>query len=145
MNKRASLSIGSAGQSADASAISSCHQKSRPSCIVTSQPVRFKTTHFSTVGDLSIAASALAFSGICLPRRQPASAVMIILALASLLRSAMASAANPPKTTEWTAPIRAQASRAMASSGTIGMYIVTTSPFLMPSFFSTLANLQTSR
>ena len=35
----------------------------------------------------------------------------------SLTRSAMALAANPPKMTEWTAPMRAQASRAMASSG----------------------------
>ena len=69
---------------------------------------------------------------------------MISLAVASLLRSAMASAENPPKTTEWTAPIRAQASMAMASSGIIGMYIDTTSPLPMPSFFSTLANLHTS-
>ena len=88
------------------------------------------TMHFSTVGDLARAASTLAFSGICLPRRQPASAVICSLALASLLRSAMASAAKPPKITEWTAPIRAQASMAMASSGIIGMYIDTTSPLL---------------
>ncbi len=101
--------------------------------------------HVSTLGDLAKAASTLVFRGICLPRRQPASAVMMSLAPASLLRSAMASAANPPKTTEWTAPIRVQANMAMANSGTIGMYMATTSPFLMPCFFSALANLQTSR
>jgi len=30
-------------------------------------------------------------------------------------------AANPPNTTEWMAPIRAQAIMAMSASGTIGM------------------------
>ena len=73
----------------------------------TSMPTRRTTTHFSTVGDFSRARSVFCFSGTCLPRRQPASAVIISLAEASLLRSAMASAENPPKTTEWTAPIRA--------------------------------------
>ena len=77
--------------------------------------------HFSTVGDLTSAASTFAFSGICLPRRQPASAVICSFAFASLLRSAIASAANPPKTTEWAAPMRAQASMAITNSGIIGM------------------------
>ena len=53
---------------------------------------RLKTMHFSTVGDLARAASTFALSGTTLPRRQPPSAVMTSLALASLLRSATASA-----------------------------------------------------
>ena len=38
----------------------------------------------------------------------------------SLIRSLTASAEKPPKTTEWGAPIRAQASIAATASGTIG-------------------------
>ncbi len=82
---------------------------------------RLRTTHFSTVGDLARAASTLALSGTTLPRRQPPSAVISRRALASLLRSATASAEKPPKTTECVAPMRAQASMATTSSGTIGM------------------------
>jgi hypothetical protein len=37
-----------------------------------------------------------------------------------LIRSRSDSAEKPPKTTEWTAPIRAHASIAMAASGIIG-------------------------
>ena len=77
--------------------------------------------HFSTVGDFASASSTVSFSGSALPRRQPASAVICSLACASLLRSAIASAEKPAKITEWIAPIRAQASMAIASSGTIGM------------------------
>ena len=39
----------------------------------------------------------------------------------SFTRSRMAWAEKPPKITEWVAPMRAQASMAMASSGTSGM------------------------
>ena len=121
MNSGCSLSSGSAGQSADASATSSCHQRSRPAFISTAVLQRLKTTHFSTVGDFSRAASTFCFSGTTLPRRHPPSAVMTSFDLASLLRSATASAENPPKMTECVAPIRAQASMAMAASGIIGM------------------------
>ena len=55
------------------------------------------------------------------PRRQPPSAVMSTLASASLMRSASESAEKPPNTTEWAAPMRAQASSAIGSSGIIGM------------------------
>ncbi len=144
MKSGASAGIGSAGQTGEASAIRSCHQWSRPGCILVSLPMRRTTTQFLTVGDLSNAASTLPLSGSGVPRRQPPSAVIVSLAEASLLRSAMASAENPPKITQWTAPIRAQASMAMANSGIIGMYIETTSPRPMPSFFRQLANLQTS-
>jgi hypothetical protein len=37
------------------------------------------------------------------------------------MRLASSLAAKPPKTTEWMAPMRAQASMAIAASGTIGM------------------------
>ena len=82
---------------------------------------RLKTMHFSTVGDFASASSTFALSGTTLPRRQPPSAVMTSFDLASLFRSATASAENPPKTTECIAPMRAQASMAIAASGIIGM------------------------
>lgn len=77
--------------------------------------------HFSTVGDLASASSTVCFSGSARPRRQPASAVICSLAFASLLRSAIASAEKPAKITEWIAPIRAQPSIAITSSGVSGM------------------------
>ncbi len=43
------------------------------------------------------------------------------LGLASLMRVASSLAANPPNTTEWMAPMRAQASMAMAASAIMGM------------------------
>ena len=46
---------------------------------------------------------------------------MIALGLASSMRTASSLAANPPNTTEWIAPSRAQASIAVSASGTIGM------------------------
>ena len=41
--------------------------------------------------------------------------------LASSMRVASSCAAKPPNTTEWIAPMRAQASIAITASGTIGM------------------------
>ena len=52
-----------------------------------------------------------------MPRRQPPSAVIRTLAWASLIRSLSASAENPPKTTVWAAPSRAQASIATGQLG----------------------------
>lgn len=46
---------------------------------------------------------------------------MITFGLASSMRVASSCEAKPPKTTECTAPMRAQASMAMAASATIGM------------------------
>ncbi len=46
---------------------------------------------------------------------------MIAFGSASSMRTASSGAAKPPKTTEWIAPIRAQASIATSASGTIGM------------------------
>ena len=45
---------------------------------------------------------------------------MSSFACASLMRSASESGLNPPNTTEWTAPMRAQASIATTASGIIG-------------------------
>ena len=55
------------------------------------------------------------------PRRYRPSAVITSLASASSIRERSASAANPPNTTECTAPIRAQASIATTASGIIDM------------------------
>ena len=90
-------------------------------------------------------ASALSFSGMMPPRRQPPSAVIITLDWESSMRSRSDSALNPPNTMLWGAPMRAQASMAMASSGTMGMYRVTRSPLFTPRLFKPLANLHTSR
>ena len=65
------------------------------------------------------------------PRITP-SAVITTVDCASTRRFASASAEKPPKTTEWTAPMRAHASIAMGSCGTIGMKIDTLSPGLTP-------------
>ncbi len=46
---------------------------------------------------------------------------MTSLASASSIRLFSAVAENPPNTTEWIAPSRAQASMAIGSSGIIGM------------------------
>ena len=56
-----------------------------------------------------------------LPARLPASALTITFGSASSIRLARLTLAKPPKTTEWIAPIRAQASIANTASGIIGM------------------------
>jgi hypothetical protein len=54
----------------------------------------------------------LALSAVVLPPRGAKSAVMTTRAPQSLMRLASASGEKPAKTTEWTAPMRAQASMA---------------------------------
>ena len=73
------------------------------------------------VGEDSSASSTAGLSGAGLPRRQPPSAVMTSLACELTIRPLSASAEKPPKTTVCGAPIRAQASIAIGSSGIIGM------------------------
>jgi hypothetical protein len=51
----------------------------------------------------------------------PHDAETISFGRASFIRVANSSAAKPPNTTEWIAPMRAQASIAITASGTIGM------------------------
>ena len=51
----------------------------------------------------------------------PHEAETTTLGRASSIRLASSCAAKPPNTTEWIAPMRAQASIAITASGTIGM------------------------
>ena len=70
---------------------------------------------------IASALSAAALSSTLCPPRQPASAVIRQRAPASSMRSFSDSAEKPPNTTEWIAPMRAQACIATTASGTIGM------------------------
>ena len=120
MNSGSSAPISAGAHSAEAPAISSCHQTSRPATIGTSSPVRRTTNTRSIDGVSATAASALAFIGR--PLRAPRTAVSCVtsaLHCESLMRSRSDSAENAPNTMECTAPMRAQASIAIASSGTI--------------------------
>ena len=89
----------------------------------TAPPVWRSTSTVSTVSVPGIfsAASTLALSGTFLEPRRPSSAVITSLLPQSETRSAMELAAKPPNTTEWIAPMRAQASIATTVSGIIGM------------------------
>jgi hypothetical protein len=62
------------------------------------------------------ASSTMLFSGRLLPPRACSSAVMIITAPASCTRSRTLCALKPPNTTEWMAPMRAQACMAATPS-----------------------------
>ena len=90
------------------------------------------------------ASSTAAFSFTSPPRRQPPSAVTTTLQLASVIRSINAALEKPPKMTECVAPIRAQASIAIASSGMSGRYSATRSPVSTPACLRTFAKRQTS-
>jgi hypothetical protein len=120
MNSGSSALISVGGQSAEALAHTSWYQKSRPGVICTSPPVCFTTIAVFTVGQLAIALSALALRGTGRPPRRPSSEVMRATDLPSWMRPASESGEKPPNTTEWMAPMRAQASMANAASGIIG-------------------------
>jgi hypothetical protein len=77
--------------------------------------------HSGFVEASSIARSRSGLYGTSRPTSMPHEAETITFGFASLMRVASSLAAKPPKTTEWTAPMRAHASIAMAASGTIGM------------------------
>ena len=68
-------------------------------------PVLLTTRVFLTFGQPKRASSTLDFSGTVLPPLSPSSAVITILQSASRILSLSDSGENPPKTTEWTAPI----------------------------------------
>jgi len=68
-----------------------------------------------------IASSKSGLYSITLATSIPQEAETITLGLASSILVASSLAANPPNTTEWTAPIRAQASIANTASGIIGI------------------------
>jgi len=75
---------------------------------------------FSTLGLNRSASSTIPFNGNTWPLIQAPSAVMTSLLSEALTRSCRASALYPAKTTEWTAPILAQASMAKWISGIRG-------------------------
>ena len=88
----------------------SCHHTSRPASQATLPPVCWTTSTFLTSGAFLIASSVLTLSGTGLPPRRPSSAVMTIVLSQSTIRLASESGEKPPNTTEWTAPMRVQAS-----------------------------------
>ena len=110
MNSGSSACMCSTGHSVVTIAAASWYQKSRDGFISTGVPVRLTTTTQSTPPLLAIAASTLAFSGTFLPPRRPSSAVITTLDWQSVMRWARLSGEKPANTTEWMAPIRAQAS-----------------------------------
>jgi len=59
--------------------------------------------------------------GTTLPAREPPSVHTTTLGAASSMRCARFTDANPPNTTECTAPMRAHASIVNTASGTMGM------------------------
>ena len=73
----------------------------------------------------------------------PHDADTITFGFEASIRTANSLGANPPKTTEWIAPSRAQASMAMTASGIIGMYRMTRSPRATPLRRSTPAKRAT--
>ena len=110
MNKGSSAPIGSGGQCASTSASASCSQRSRPSTHATSWPVRRTTRTRGSSAVCRSAWSTLSLRGVTRPPRGAPSAVTTTLAPQSSIRLASASGEKPANTTEWTAPIRAQAS-----------------------------------
>ncbi len=72
-------------------------------------------------GERPIAASSSGLYFTTRPGSRPQDAETIARGFASAMRAASSAAAKPPNTTECTAPSRAQASMAIAASGTIGM------------------------
>ena len=126
MNSGFSAGNASASWSFEACGTTSCHQMSRSSVQSTSFSPRRTTSTCSTVSwmpDPLRSARAWSTAGLradTFPLRQPPSAVMTSLAPASSMRERRLSAEKPPKTTEWTAPMRATASIEAIASGIIG-------------------------
>ncbi len=122
MNSGSSAFMRSGSQVSGWPSTTASNQRSRGICMATAPPVWRTTRTVSTIAvpvRLS-ASSTLALSGMCLPARRPSSAVITSFESQSAMRPARESGENPPNTTECTAPIRAQASIAMAASGIIG-------------------------
>ena len=115
-----SASITSAWLVASASSIRGCIHSSRPSFIEISCPVRFTTSTFSIDGVFTNASSAIRFRSMTFVPRNPPSAVISSLHEESLMRLDSAWDEKPPNTTEWIAPMRAQAKTAKANSGIMG-------------------------
>ena len=121
INNKSSESITSESHMLDSSSIHSCHQKSLPSSILIFCFVLSKTITLSIDEHFSRASSTTSLTGIVLLPLKFPSDVNTIFASQSFILSAKDAAEKPAKTTEWTAPTLAQASMAIAASGTIGM------------------------
>ena len=139
MNSGCSASSGSAGHSASAASISSSNHASL-SAIGASLSVWRTTMH----GRSGMTSSTAALIGAVLPFRRAPSTVISAFASENSIRSRTDSGEKPPKTTLCTAPMRAQASIATATSGIIGRKIPTTSPGPIPRSFSAFAKRWTS-
>jgi hypothetical protein len=96
------------------------------------------------VAHVVITATTCSLTGAVLPLRRAPSGQTRTFASDTAIRSAHECALKPPKTTLWTAPMRAHASIATATSGIIGRKIPTTSPRSTPRSFRTFANRCTS-
>ena len=144
MKSGSSAPISAGSQSGEAAAVMSSYQTSRPSFMSMSPPVRRTTTQLFIVGHFSSAWSVLAFKGMGRPPRTPSSEVMMRFESQSWMRPARASGEKPPKTTEWMAPMRAQARTATAISGIMGRYMVTRSPRSTPRASMALEKRHTS-
>ena len=120
MKSGSSAPIGSGSQTAGWLAQSASYQWSRPACIGTSPPVFLTTTTLLIEGQADKASSALVLSATLRPPRRPSSAVISTEHSLSWMRDARLSGEKPPKTMEWMAPTRAQASIATAASTIIG-------------------------
>ncbi len=92
--------------------MASWYQTSRSGCQSMSPPVRLTVSTVCTLGHWLTASSVCFLSSTFLPPRTPSSAVMTTRQSESRMRSFRDSAEKPPKTTECTAPMRAQASMA---------------------------------
>ena len=83
---------------------------------------RCRITQWSgTCEAFAIAASSIGLYSTTRDGSTPHDADTITFGWASSIRAASSAGANPPNTTECTAPMRAQPSIAMTASGTIGM------------------------
>ena len=100
---------------------SSCHHISLPFNISTLLPVLCITKTLSIAVSRFKALSTLVLRGINFPPLIASSAVIKKEEEQSNIRSANASGEKPPNTTEWIAPILAQANIAYAASGIMGM------------------------
>ncbi len=117
---------GSAASSATHSAgsapsIASSQLRSRPSTSVASNSGRCRITHRGEWPESSMARSSSGLYSTTRPGSRPHDAARISFGWQSSMRAASSCAANPPNTTECTAPMRAHASIATTASGTIGM------------------------
>ena len=101
--------------------IATSQSRSRPSTSVATAWGRCLST--TAAGACSARSRALSRIGLYSTTRDgsiPQDAVTTTFGRASSMRTASSWGANPPKTTECTAPIRAQASIAITASGIIG-------------------------